>query len=96
MIDNARLRSAGGHIVISRAVASPHLEGKGADKAAVFLRFGGAPIGFFVGFFLAAELLQVSQVTPVSNQVLVVFPLAVACAILGWLGAPYATVKPMA
>jgi len=60
----------------------------------VFFRFGGALIGFFVGFFLAAELLQVSQVTPVSNQVLVIFLLAVACAILGWLGAPYATVKP--
>jgi uncharacterized protein YacL len=62
----------------------------------VFLRFGGALIGFFFGFFLAAELLQVSQVTPLSNQVLVVFLLAVACAILGWLGAPYATVRPMA
>ena len=62
----------------------------------VLLRFGGALIGFFIGFFLAAELLQVSQVTPVSNQVLVVFLLAVACAILGWLGAPYATVRPMA
>ena len=61
----------------------------------VLLRFSGALIGFFIGFFLAAELLQVSQVTPVSNQVLVVFLLAVACAILGWLGAPYATVKPM-
>jgi uncharacterized protein YacL len=61
----------------------------------VFLRFGGALIGFFFGFFLAAELLQVSQVTPLSNQVLVVFLLAVACAILGWLGAPYATVRPV-
>ena len=62
----------------------------------VLLRFGGALVGFFIGFFLAAELLQVSQVTPVSNQVLVVFLLAVACAILGWLGAPFATVMPMA
>jgi len=62
----------------------------------VFLRFGGALVGFFFGFFLAAQLLQVSQVTPVSNQVLVVFLLAVACAILGWLGVPYATVMPMA
>lgn len=60
-----------------------------------FIRFGGALIGFFFGFFLAAELLQVSQVTPLSNQVLVVFLLAVACAILGWLGAPYATVRPV-
>lgn len=62
----------------------------------VFLRFGGALVGFFFGFFLAAQLLQVSQVTPPNNQVLVVFLLAVACAILGWLGAPYATVMPMA
>ena len=61
-----------------------------------FLRLGGAFLGFFFGFFLAAQLLEVSQVTPVSNQVLVVFLLAVACAILGWLGAPYATVKPLA
>jgi uncharacterized protein YacL len=61
----------------------------------VFLRFAGALIGFFFGFFLAAELLQVSQVTPFSNQVLVVFLLAVACAILGWLGTPYATVRPV-
>ena len=60
----------------------------------VLLRFGGALFGFFFGFFLAAQLLQVSQVTPPNNQVLVVFLLAVACAILGWLGAPYATVKP--
>src|SRR5207244_1934202 len=69
---------------------------KGASKAMVFFRFAGALVGFFFGFFLAAQLLQVSQVTPVSNQVLVVFLLAVACAILGWLGAPYATVMPMA
>jgi uncharacterized protein YacL len=62
----------------------------------VFIRFGGALVGFFFGFFLAAQLLQVSQVAPVSNQVLVVFLLAVACAILGWLGAPYATVMPTA
>ena len=62
----------------------------------VFLRFGGALLGFFFGFFLAAALLQVSNVTPLSNQVLVVFLLAVACAILGWLGAPYATVRPVA
>ena len=62
----------------------------------VLLRFGGALVGFFFGFFLAAQLLQVSQVSPPNNQVLVVFLLAVACAILGWLGTPYATVKPMA
>src|SRR5207237_441938 len=56
----------------------------------------GALVGFFFGFFLAAQLLQISQVTPPNNQVLVVLLLAVACAILGWLGAPYATVMPMA
>ncbi len=60
----------------------------------VFIRFGAALIGWFFGFFLGASLLQVSQVTPVSNQVLVVFLLATACAILGWLGAPYLTVRP--
>lgn len=59
------------------------------------IRLGGALIGFFFGFFLGAALLEVSQVTPVSNQVLVVFLLAVACAILGWLGAPYITVVPL-
>ena len=62
----------------------------------VFFRFAGALVGFFFGFFLAAQLLQISQVTPPNNQVLVVLLLAVACAILGWLGAPYATVLPMA
>jgi uncharacterized protein YacL len=36
----------------------------------------------------------VSEVTPVSNRVTVVLLLAVACAILGWLGAPYVTVQP--
>lgn len=59
-----------------------------------FLRLFAALIGWFFGFVLGANLLQVSQVTPVSNQVLVVFLLATACAILGWLGAPYVTVLP--
>lgn len=59
-----------------------------------FIRLGGALIGFIFGFFLGAELLQVGPVTPVSNQVLVVFLLATACAILGWLGAPYLTLVP--
>jgi uncharacterized protein YacL len=59
-----------------------------------FIRLVAALIGFVFGFFLGASLLQVSQVTPVSNQVLVVLLLATACAILGWLGAPYVTVKP--
>lgn len=59
-----------------------------------FVRLGGALFGFFFGFYLGAQLLQISQVTPVSNQVTVVLLLAVACAILGWLGAPYVTVLP--
>lgn len=59
-----------------------------------FIRLAAALIGWFFGFFLGASLLEVSRVTPVSNQVLVVFLLATACAILGWLGAPYVTVRP--
>ena len=59
-----------------------------------FIRLIAALIGFVFGFFLGASLLQVTQVTPVSNQVLVVLLLAAACAILGWLGAPYVTVLP--
>ena len=59
-----------------------------------FIRLGGALIGWPFGFYLGAQLLQISQVAPISNQVLVVFLLATACAILGWLGAPYATVTP--
>jgi len=59
-----------------------------------FIRLVAALIGFVFGFFLGASLLQVTQVTPVSNQVLVVLLLAAACAILGWLGAPYVTVLP--
>lgn len=59
-----------------------------------FLRLFAALIGWFFGFYLGANLLEVSRVTPVSNQVLVVFLLATACAILGWLGAPYVTVRP--
>jgi uncharacterized protein YacL len=59
-----------------------------------FIRLIAALIGFVFGFFLGASLLQVTQVTPLSNQVLVVLLLAAACAILGWLGAPYVTVMP--
>lgn len=59
-----------------------------------FIRLGAALLGWFFGFFLGASLLEVSRVTPVSNQILVVFLLATACAILGWLGAPYVTVLP--
>jgi uncharacterized protein YacL len=61
-----------------------------------FIRLVAALIGFVFGFFLGASLLQVSQVTPVTNQVLVLLLLATACAILGWLGAPYVTVMPAA
>ena len=61
-----------------------------------FIRLIAALIGFVFGFFLGASLLQVTQVAPFSNQVLVVFLLATACAILGWLGAPYVTVMPAA
>ncbi len=61
-----------------------------------FIRLVAALIGFVFGFFLGANLLQVTQVAPFSNQVLVVLLLATACAILGWLGAPYVTVKPTA
>jgi uncharacterized protein YacL len=59
-----------------------------------FVRLAGALVGFVFGFSLGAQLLQVSQVTPVSNAVTVVLLLAVACAILGWLGAPYVTIQP--
>lgn len=59
-----------------------------------FVRLLAALIGWFFGFYLGASLLEVSNVTPVSNQVLVVLLFAAACAILGWLGAPYVTVTP--
>ncbi len=59
-----------------------------------FIRLGAALLGWVFGFFLGASLLEVTQVTQVSNQVLVVFLLATACAILGWLGAPYVTILP--
>jgi uncharacterized protein YacL len=60
----------------------------------VFIRLLAALIGWFFGFYLGASLLEVTTVTSVSNQVLVILLLAAACAILGWLGAPYVTVKP--
>jgi len=59
-----------------------------------FVRLGGALFGFVFGFSLGAELLQFGQITPGRDQVTVVLLLAVACAILGWLGAPYATILP--
>lgn len=58
------------------------------------LRLLGALVGFFFGFLLGAELLSVTQVRPVSNQVLAVVLMGTLCAILGWLGAPYVTVIP--
>jgi uncharacterized protein YacL len=58
------------------------------------VRIGGALFGFFFGFSLGAQLLQFGQVTPGRDQVTVVVLLAVACGILGWLGAPYATILP--
>jgi uncharacterized protein YacL len=61
----------------------------------VLIRVVAALIGFVFGFFLGASLLEVTELTP-NNRVLVVVLLATACAILGWLGAPYVTVKPAA
>ena len=58
------------------------------------VRIGGALFGFFFGFSLGAALLQFGQITPGRDQLTVVILLAVACAILGWLGAPYATILP--
>lgn len=59
-----------------------------------FVRLVGSIVGFIFGFFLGAELLQLTQVTPLSNQVLVVFLLGTLCAILGWLGSIYMLVYP--
>ncbi len=59
-----------------------------------FIRLAAALIGFIFGGYLGLSLLQISTVYPVSNQVTVVILLAAACAILGWLGAPYVTVLP--
>lgn len=59
----------------------------------VFIRVIAALIGFVFGFFLGANLLEITELTP-NNRVLVVLLLAIACSILGWLGAPYVTVMP--
>jgi uncharacterized protein YacL len=59
-----------------------------------FFRFIGALAGFLFGFALGAQLLEVTEVTPPSNKVIVVVLLGVACSIIGWLGAPYVTVMP--
>jgi len=58
------------------------------------VRLGGALFGFFFGFYLGAELLQFGQLTPARDQLTVVLLLGIACAILGYLGAPYATILP--
>ena len=58
------------------------------------IRFLGALFGWFFGMYLGLSLLEVTVVAPVTDKVLVVFLLATACAILGWLGAPYVTVRP--
>jgi len=59
-----------------------------------FVRLTGALAGFFFGFYLGAALLEITEVSPPSNKVIVVVLLAIACSILGWLGAPYVTVQP--
>jgi len=59
-----------------------------------FIRLFVALIGWIFGFYLGASLLEVSQVTEFSNRLLVIILLATACAILGWLGAPYVTAVP--
>lgn len=59
------------------------------------IRSAGALLGFLFGFQLGAALLQVTDVTEASNRVTVVVLLGIACAILGWLGAPYVTVQPV-
>ncbi len=59
-----------------------------------FFRLVGALAGFLFGFELGAQLLEVSEISPPSNKVIVVVLLAIACSIIGWLGAPYVTVMP--
>ncbi len=59
-----------------------------------FVRWVGAVVGFFFGFYLGAQLLEVTEVSPTSNKVVVVFLLGIACSMLGWLGAPYVTIQP--
>jgi len=59
-----------------------------------FFRLLGAFIGFFFGFRLGAALLEVTQIDPPDERVYVVVLLGIACSIIGWLGAPYATVFP--
>lgn len=58
------------------------------------IRSVGALIGLIFGGLLGGSLLEISQVTPVDNRLRVVVLLGIACAIIGWLGAPYATVYP--
>jgi uncharacterized protein YacL len=58
------------------------------------IRLAGAVVGFLFGFYLGAALLQVTVVTPVDDRVRAVLLMGLLCAILGWLGAPYATIIP--
>lgn len=58
------------------------------------IRLAGAVVGFMFGFYLGAALLQVTVVTPVDDRVRAVLLMGLLCAILGWLGAPYATIVP--
>ena len=58
------------------------------------IRLAGAVVGFLFGFYLGAALLQVTEVTPLDDRVRAVLLMGLLCAILGWLGAPYATVVP--
>lgn len=59
-----------------------------------FVRLLGALFGFVFGFYLGAGLLQFGTGQPPRDQVTVVILLGVACAIIGWLGAPYVTILP--
>lgn len=58
------------------------------------IRLGGALFGFFFGSWLGKELLRFGQLTTAEDQITVVSAVSAACGILGWLGAPYATILP--
>ena len=59
-----------------------------------FLRLIGALIGWLFGLILGVSLLEVSRVDEINNRIIVVVLLATACAILGFLGIEYVTVRP--
>ncbi|MGH2377442.1 MAG: PIN/TRAM domain-containing protein [Candidatus Limnocylindria bacterium] len=58
------------------------------------IRLGGALFGFFFGSWLGRELVRFGQLSSAQDQVTVVSAVTAACGILGWLGAPYATILP--